>query len=102
MIKTILASAWNETVLPAEQMSVTHALESGKVLYFSQLPFMLTQEEKKFLDASILAPKTKNVSYDPSKSILKGVSISGDDFTGLKQMMMRYADYAQQLISAYM
>lgn len=102
MIKTISTSVWNDTVSPAEQTETTQALELGEIIYFPQLSFVLTEDEKKFLDASILLSKTKNVSYDSRKKTLKGTCLSGNDFVQLQNMMSRFVEHCKQLLSAFM
>jgi 3-deoxy-D-manno-oct-2-ulosonic acid (Kdo) hydroxylase len=102
MINTISTTEWNSIVSSEEQTKTTHLLESGEIIYFPKLAFSLTADEKKFLDANILAPKIKNVSLDSNKNALKGTRLLGNDFMQLQNMMMRYADHSKQLLLSFM
>jgi hypothetical protein len=72
-------------------------LESGKVLYFPQLPFVLLPEEKVLLDPEIRNPKIRNISLD-SAGHLKGAV--GDTATQLALALMigRFREQAQSLV----
>jgi len=73
------------------------ALESGKVLYFSRLPFELQPQEKGLLTPDLLAPGVRNISLDATGK-LKGVV--GDDATQqtAAAMVGRFRAQAQQLV----
>ncbi len=72
-------------------------LESGKVLYFPQLPFALLPEEKVLLDPEIRDPKVRNISLDAAGH-LKGAV--GDTATQLALALMigRFREQAQSLV----
>ncbi|RFB67112.1 MULTISPECIES: Kdo hydroxylase family protein [unclassified Herbaspirillum] len=72
-------------------------LESGKVLYFPQLPFVLLPEEKVLLDPEIRNPKVRNISLDAAGH-LKGAV--GDTATQLALALMigRFREQAQSLV----
>ena len=72
-------------------------LESGKVLYFPQLPFALLPEEKVLLDPEIRDPKVRNISLDAAGH-LKGAV--GDTATQLALALMigRFREQAQLLV----
>jgi hypothetical protein len=75
------------------------ALESGKVLYFPELAFRLSDSEKSFLSPDIVDPKSKNISYDLRKDLLKGTLAQGEEAAALKAMMKRFATNAKDLVS---
>ena len=56
----------------------TAAVEAGKVLYFPQLTFQLSEQEKTLLRPDVRDPKTRNISLNVDGSI-KGVA--GDQAT---------------------
>jgi len=72
-------------------------LESGKVLYFPQLPFELLPEEKVLLKPEIRDPKVRNISLDAAGH-LKGAV--GDTATQLALALMigRFREQAQSLV----
>jgi hypothetical protein len=72
-------------------------LESGKVLYFPQLPFELLPEEKVLLKPEIRDPKVRNISLDAAGH-LKGAL--GDTATQLALALMigRFREQAQSLV----
>ena len=50
----------------------TAAVEAGKVLYFPQLTFELTEQEKTLLRPDVRDPKTRNISLNVDGSIKGG------------------------------
>lgn len=76
----------------------TAAVESGKVLYFPQLAFQLTEQEKTLLRPDVRDPKTRNISLNVDGSI-KGVA--GDEATQqqVAAMVGRFRDQATALIA---
>ncbi len=101
----------NETVV--EELSITDwrgpfgdylraaarsALESGKVLYFPHLPFLLAAGETAFLDPSVSNGKSKNISLDPDTGRIQGTAIAGEKAERLARMIGRFAAGATSLI----
>ncbi|WP_077035228.1 Kdo hydroxylase family protein [Pelomonas sp. KK5] len=74
-------------------------LEAGKVLYFPQLAFQLTEAEKPLLTPDIRDPKTRNISLNADGS-LKGAL--GDEATqqALATMVSRFRTQARGLVDA--
>src|ERR1700679_2765638 len=66
------------------------ALENGRVLYFPQLPFRLTNSEQEFLDAALTDGKAKNISWDHATGRLQGTSADGERATRLAAMIERF------------
>jgi hypothetical protein len=94
-----IAFASLEEVLPEEvQTQAVYALESGKVLYFPQLPFVLKDQENSFLSPAIADPRSKNISYDLHTDRLRGTTCQEEEFTLLKNMIHRYAIFSRELI----
>lgn len=90
---------WNEVFSQENQKHAINSLESGQVLFFPNLPFLLTAEEKVFLTPTIADPKSKNIGYHPENNKLWGVHQQDDEARiQLKRMMQRYAQYAFTLI----
>lgn len=76
----------------------TAAVEAGKVLYFPQLTFELTEQEKTLLRPDVRDPKTRNISLNVDGSI-KGVA--GDEATQkqVAAMVGRFREQATALIA---
>lgn len=78
----------------------TDALETGKLLYATQLPFELAEDECQFLSLDCLDRKSKNVSYRPGSGILKGTRCQGVEREKLLRMLQRYYNHASDLLKA--
>ena len=82
-----------------KQRAVT-ALESGAVLFFPALPFIVRADEQEFLDARISDGKSKNISLDPATGKLQATSLTGDKAQRLGAMIERFGAGAAGLMSA--
>jgi len=74
------------------------ALESGAVLYFPHLSFVLRDDEKPFLDAKVSDGKAKNISLDPSSGKLQATSLTGEPAARLAAMIERFGASATALV----
>lgn len=99
MIETFTTSEWSEIFTPDNQQRALNQLESGHILYFPQLPFTLTENEKVFLTPKFSDPSSKNISYHPERNKLYGVHKLNDELRHrLKTMLHRYVQHSQTLI----
>ena len=89
-IVTLPHMRWDQPCSAADQENALHALEQGSVLFFPQLGFLVAEEESRFLSPTIAA-KSKNVSLDCSRGILKGSSADEAEQRLLQGMMQRFA-----------
>lgn len=94
-IVKIDATDWRQT---SGRPEWTAAVEAGKVLYFPQLAFQLSEQEKSLLRPDIRDPKTRNISLNVDGSI-KGVA--GDEATRqqVAAMVGRFREQATALIA---
>ncbi len=76
------------------------SLEAGKLLYAPQLPFELSEAERRFLSPECLDGKSKNVSFRPSSGALKGTRLQGTERNQLLAMLQRYYQHASGLLKA--
>ena len=76
------------------------ALEAGKLLYARQLPFQLSDGERRFLSPDWLDGKSKNVSFRPDSGVLKGTHCRGPERDELLGMLQRYFTRASDLLNA--
>ena len=76
----------------------TEAVEAGKVLYFPQLSFVLTEAEKQLLRPDVRDPKTRNISLNVDGTI-KGVAGDAATQKQVAEMVGRFRDQATALIA---
>ena len=74
-----------------------HLLETGCVLHFPQLPFVLQESERPFLDPRWSDGKSKNISLREG-SRLRGAQGTPQQLEALGAMIGRFAMQAQQLV----
>ncbi len=74
------------------------ALESGQILFFPNLAFVLSGSEKQFLDAGVSDGKAKNISLDPASGKMQASSLSGEKADELAAMIERFGRQAAQLV----
>lgn len=97
-LKTLSVNSWAGPFGEAERRDAIGALESGQVLFFPQLPFVLRDEEKPLLTPSLSSGRAKNISLDPSGK-LKHESGDANERALLQGMMQRFASDAMLLVS---
>ena len=73
--------------------------ERTHAICLPNLPFVLTEDETKFLSQRWSDQKSKNISLRP-RGGLRGARGSDADLVALRAMIQRYADQATQLVSA--
>jgi len=101
MLQTFSAQNWNETFPDTAQTHAVNSLENGKILYFPELAFSLTANEKAFLSPDFADPHAKNISYQASMNKLWGVQHLTDiQHQQLKAMLGRFSQYSFELIKA--
>ncbi len=81
--------------------NIVRHLESGDVLYFPSLPFILTPEESALLDPALVSPKRKNIMYQADKDAIRGVAdnVSEAQQAALKGLLKRYAESSYRLLT---
>jgi len=84
--------SWTEG---GETRGVEAVVESGKVLAFPQLPFVLAEAERQFLDPRWADPKAKNVSVRWPSGELRGAVGGADELAALRRMIVRYAQTSE-------
>lgn len=106
MLKNLATTQWNERFPDSTQADAVNSLEEGQILFFPQLAFSLSPEEKVFLNPKYADPGSKNIGYDATKNRLWGVSnLTDNQRIQLKNMLGRYSQHAfgliQQLLPHY-
>jgi hypothetical protein len=76
-------------------------LERDGLLILQTEPFALTTPEFDLIDGQASDGRSKNWSYNPHTGDLDGVVSGGEGITGLRAVMSRYAEWAEQLIADF-
>ena len=98
MLETLPLHSWtgpHDAVLKARAVA---ALERGAVLFFPDLTFSLSDDEKPFLDAGVADGKAKNISLDPATGKMQASSLTGEKARALAAMMERFGSQAATLV----
>jgi len=88
-------NAWDITLAP---QNITELLESGHVIYFPHLGFSPLMERPQLLNADIIKPGNKNISYNAYNAELKGDQLAGEAHRKLKALMALYAKQTHGLV----
>lgn len=90
--------------IPANDWRLSHTdpewiagLESGKVLYFPQMPFTLREAERPLLDTAVLDASVRNISLGIDGR-LKGVVGSEHTQEIMAEMVERFREHAETLV----
>jgi hypothetical protein len=98
LIEELPLASWTGPYDATLKARAVTALESGAVLYFPHLPFVLEDDEKQFLDASVADGRSKNISLDHATGKMQASSLSGDKAARLGAMIERFGAGAAQLV----
>ncbi|MFL6663173.1 MAG: Kdo hydroxylase family protein [Rhizobacter sp.] len=74
---------------------VEAVVEDGAVLVFPRLPFVLADEERRFLDERWTDGRAKNISVRWPSGELRGAAGPGADLDALRSMIVRYAEMSE-------
>jgi len=91
---------WQGPFSPEDVAKSADALETGKLLYVPNLPFLVLEPERRFLSPDCLEGKSKNVSFRPDSRGLKGTRYQGEERGELLAMLRRYYEHASGLLKA--
>lgn len=99
MLETLLAKTWDQYFPDSAQRLAITSLEDGNILFFPELNFDLTDEEKVFLTPAFSDPHAKNISYQSQLNKLWGVQhLTDSQHQQLKAMLNRFSQYSFSLI----
>ena len=91
---TLEQSSWSDGPLTPEAIA---ALESGGVLFFPKLPFILAPSEYRLLTPEVRDPKVRNISLG-SNHRLKGALGDAATLAAIESMIARFRTQASNLI----
>ncbi len=97
-VETRPIATWDGEIPPELQRRASDALESGKVLFFPDLPFRVEAGETGFLSQTAASGERKNVSLDPKTGKLGGTAYQGEEAIALAAMLERFGQQAVSLV----
>jgi hypothetical protein len=83
---------------PGSHPNWIEAVEDGKVLYFPQLAFELSAQERALLKPELLAEGVRNISWDAQRG-LKGVAGNEKVQAAVGELVSRFASQATALVT---
>lgn len=92
-------SNWQESFSVQQQTNAIDALENGKLIFFPQLAFALSESERALLSPNYVNPKTKNISFNIHTNKIGGVvnaTVTQQD--QFRTLLQRFSQHATQLI----
>ena len=100
VLESLYITSWQGPFSREIAAKAAEALETGKLLYAPQLPFALSEAERRFLSPDYLDGKSKNVSFRPGSGELRGIDCQGSERDELLGMLQRYHSSASALLKA--
>ena len=98
MLESLPLKSWTGPHDAGLKARAVSALERGAVLFFPNLPFLLSEAEKQFLDARVSDGQAKNISLDHTTGKMQASSLSGEKAQALAAMMERFGSQATRLV----
>jgi hypothetical protein len=98
MLETLALGSWRGPHDAALRARAVSALERGAVLFFPNLPFLLSESEKQFLDARVADGHAKNISLVHTTGTMQASALSGEAARELAAMMERFGSQAARLV----
>jgi hypothetical protein len=95
IVRTLPDTTWADD---GPTRGVEALVENGQVLAFPYLPFVLSAEEKRFLDPRWADGKAKNISVRWPSGELRGTSATGPDADALCAMIVRWSELAERFV----
>jgi hypothetical protein len=97
-LKVLSTSRWDGAAPGEAGGETVDAIERGEILYFPQLNFELSPDERPLLAPTTSDGKSKNVVYDIRNDSLHGTALSGAARGALHSMMRRYSESTTRLV----
>lgn len=100
LIRPLEVRSWQGPFEAGLRDAAIEALESGLVLYFPRLPFEIADDERDCVYRDWSDGRSKNVSYEASLKLLKGVEEGATDTAMLTRIMDRFATASTEFLGA--
>ena len=98
MLERLALENWRGPYDAGMKARAVSALESGAVLFFPNLAFVLSDAEKHFLDASVSDGKSKKISLDHTTGTMQASTLTGEAARELAAMIERFGSQASGLV----
>ena len=98
MLEPLALEGWSGPYDAGVKARALSALEAGAVLFFPSLGFVLSEAEKRFLDASVSDGKAKNISLDHTTGRMQASALTGEAAKDLAAMIERFGSQATGLV----
>jgi hypothetical protein len=98
-LETLEIARWEGPFPAAVRLRALEALENGKVLYFPNLAFALTESARFLLSSALSDGRAKNVSLDPASGSVRGTLATDRERLHLDAMMEAFAGAATSFVS---
>jgi hypothetical protein len=98
-LEKIAVAHWEGPFAVAEQCRALSSLEHGKVLYFLDLSFKPSEEWGSLFHSLPADRNTKNISYNPASSTVKGTIAAERERLYLQAMIAKFAAAAAQFVT---
>jgi 3-deoxy-D-manno-oct-2-ulosonic acid (Kdo) hydroxylase len=97
------SSGWRDADSGERARFYCEQLESGRVLFFDNIPFDLPQDHQEFLLSQRQTDSAfhKNISYRPKQNAIRGLS-SGSDAARLREIMEHYSAETTRFVSDFL
>ena len=90
---------WQAPFVVAERRRALSALEHGKVLYFPDLSFKVSEKWGSLFDTLLTDRRAKNISYNPGSGTAKGTVATERERRHLQAMMATFSATVARFIS---
>jgi hypothetical protein len=104
-LEKIAVTHWQGAFAAAEQRRALSSLEHGKVLYFPDLSFEVSENRGLLFDPLLADRKTKNISYNPGTGAVKGTIAAEPERLHLQAMIAAFsaavARFVSELLPSY-
>ncbi|ENX4473332.1 Kdo hydroxylase family protein [Enterobacter roggenkampii] len=84
--------------MPETDFVVQDSLEQGNVLYLPETTFPLNGEERNLLTSALVAPRRKNISYQPEQQKISGMA-NASHVHAVRQLTERYYRFTVRLLN---
>jgi hypothetical protein len=98
-LEKIAVTHWQGAFAAAEQRRALSSLEHGKVLYFPDLSFKVSEEWGSLFDTLLADRRVKNISYTPGSGTVKGTVATERERLHLQAMITTFSATVARLIS---
>jgi hypothetical protein len=98
-LEKIAVARWQGPFAVAEQRRALSSLEHGKILYFPDLSFKVSENCSLLFDSPLADRKTKNISYNPRSGTVRGTIAAERERLDLQAMIATFSVAVARFVS---